>query len=210
MRPSRDRAATWTAAACAVFLSWIAASASSCRKSEGDRSNPPQTNAAAQSARVPSVAELMQQLRDTRPQPTLEVRHVAGPATGVVLAAFSNGLVVLSANLRRGGPPFRCIAAPAGSVERARDRILDRVKRYPGELSDAGPDASLNRLCVLSSGTRTCVSTMHMSFGGELVPRSPMTPEFQSLWLDVCMEANALDSGDPGVALNSLDALFGK
>jgi len=85
------------------------------------------------------------------------------------------------------------------------------MKRYEGDLSDAGPDASTTRVCVVSSGTRSCISTMNMTYVGDMVSRTSVArKEFKDLWLDVCVEVSALDSGDPGVPLTSLDALFGK
>jgi hypothetical protein len=181
-----------------LCLLGMAPNATSCRSPSTGRDPPP--------------TDRMEEVRAAHLRASLEVRYVGGLRSGVILAAWSNGLVLVSANLREGGPPYRCITQPEGSIEQASARILELLKRGEGPLSDTGPDAPFTRLCVQSDGSRTCISSMNLSFAGDLVARSPVArKEFEALWLDVCLEASALDSGGgTGVAPPTVDALLGQ
>lgn len=147
-------------------------------------------------------------MKSAQLRPVLDVRYVAGSRSGRILAAWPNGLVVVSGNLREGGAPYRCFSVPKQQVGDACAHMNQCVSRFAGRLSDAGPDASFTRVRV-STGSSVCtISSMNMAFSGETVARSPVARrEFQDLWLELCLEANALDRGERGLSLARVDDL---
>jgi hypothetical protein len=63
-------------------------------------------------------------------------------------------------------------------------------------------------MCLVALGEAASPAALVQQVRADHMQATLARKEFQELWLDVCLEANALDSGDSGFALASPDSLL--